>query len=111
MDDKDGVANGTPDVELDGGHGSHWKVLLLTQIHHRVVVPVPLPIWWNRVMKYGITIYSMSQSLKLRRSKDSVFCTLKPYAMQRRQYNSHVYITEPTIYGTHKSVLYCHHYG
>ena len=38
------VADGTPDVELDGGHGSHGEVLPLTKIHHRVVVPVPLPI-------------------------------------------------------------------
>ena len=40
----DGVPNGTPDIELDRGHGCDWEVLLLTDVDHRVVVPVPLSI-------------------------------------------------------------------
>ena len=55
VDDVDGVANGTPDVEFDGGHGCHWQVLPLSEVHHRVVIPVPLPIYTTHTQTHRHT--------------------------------------------------------
>ena len=59
MDDVDGVATGTPDIELDRGHGCDWEVFLLTDVDHRVVVPVPLSICmeYKHAQVYMCTIY------------------------------------------------------
>ena len=48
--DVDGISDGTPDVEFDGGHGSNGEIFLLSQIHHRVVVPVPFSICWSEII-------------------------------------------------------------
>ena len=45
VDNVDGVADSTPDVELHSSKGRARQVLPLAEHHNGVVVPIPLSIW------------------------------------------------------------------